>query len=41
MGGAEGLIKYPRDKVLVIFRGEDEIMPPNTKGALRSGLVNK
>ena len=42
--GAEGLIKYPRDKVPVVFREEDEIMhpnTPNTERAHRGELVNK
>jgi len=40
-GGEEGLIKYPIDKVPVVFTGEDEIMYTNTEGAHRGRLVNK
>ena len=39
--GADGLVKNPRDKVSIVFKGQDEIMHPNTEGARRGGLVNK
>jgi len=39
--GAEGLVNNPRDKVSIVFKGQDEIMRPNQKGARRGGLVNK
>ena len=41
-GGADGLVKYPRDKVPVVSLGEDEIMRPNTEEARRGNWhVNK
>jgi len=39
--GAEDLVKNPRDKISIVFRGQDEIMRPNTEGARRGGLVDK
>jgi len=37
--GADDLVKHPRDKVSVVFKGQDEIMRPNTEGARKGGLV--
>ena len=36
--GADGLVKNPGDKVSIVFKGQGEIMRPNTEGG---GLVNK
>jgi len=30
-GGADGLKNNPRDKVSIVFKGQDEIMRPNMK----------
>ena len=39
--GAQGLVKYPRDKVCIVFMGQDEIIVrPNREGARGGGLVN-
>ena len=37
--GADGLVKNPRNKFSIVFKGQDEIMRPNTEGARRG--VNK
>src|SRR6218665_787422 len=37
-GGAEGIVKNPRDKISVVFRGQDEIMRPNTEEARSIGV---